>query len=332
MEALTKQEREIVSARMRTIACECQTDDRRAWRFKHEADRFEKCGEESLLLECQADQQRFATAIKCRSRICDDCGRAYFGSIVERFQEVVKVMMVNKRKGYYCGLLTLTVTTDRFAGRMPDRADIARLYRESTAFMRLFCGRYAGTFTKSGKVREDRKRWRGAGSISTIEVGQDNNNLHLHAVVYMPYTPLSIMRDAWKRITGDSYRVGLERARSVKNVTRYILKYITKPPETDSFDHLAQYAWMIKGTRRLRSSGMFYNHLVMPKKKKLRCCCPYCSGRLVPAGIALTAGLDQCVRRLWELLRQVETIGRNLLPPTYHASLGWVNWQLPAQV
>jgi hypothetical protein len=326
LERLTDQERLLVSARMREIAAGSD-DDRRAWRFKTEADRFEKCGKESLVLLCEHHNLKFHTKIDCKSRICDDCGRSYFGLVNGRFADIVKLMMANRRKGYFCSLLTLTVTTDRFKGAMPGRSDIKRFYRESSDFLRLFCGRYRGVFTKKGRVREDRKRWIGAGSLSVVEVGAGNNNLHLHAVVYMPFTPLSVMRAAWQRITGDSYRVGLDAARSPKNVVNYILKYITKPPSTDSYADLADYAWMIKGTRRLRSTGMFYNHLALKKTKKLRCCCPYCSGRLVPAGFAETMQLESCVQALWKLLRRVADLGRNLLPPTYKLGQGWVEWQ-----
>lgn len=328
LEVLSTQERREVAARMRSIAADSE-DDRRAWRFRTEAERFEKCGLESMLLLCEADNQKFETRICCKSRICDDCGRSYYAKVQGRFGEIVKLMMANKRKGYFCSLLTLTVTTDRFGGRSPDRSDIARFYKESSDWLRLFCGRYRGVFTKKGKVREDRKRWIGAGSISAVEVGHNNNNLHLHAVVYMPFTPASVMRAAWTKITGDSYRVQISPARSVRNVVNYILKYISKPPATDSYADLADYAWMIKGTRRLRSTGMFYNHLAAAKKKKLNCRCPYCSGRLVPAGIVETAHLEGATKSLWKLLRKVEDLGKNLLAPDYRLGQGWVDWQLP---
>lgn len=319
-----------MSQKMREIAAGAD-DQARAWRFRTEADRFEKCGKESLVLVCEYDKLKFHTKIDCKSRICESCGNNYFGQVNERFGEIVKLMMASKRKGYFCSLLTLTVTTNRFNGAMPGRQDIKRFYRESSDFLRLFCGRYRGVFTKKNKVREDRKRFLGAGSISVVEVGAGNNNLHLHAVVYMPFTPLSVMRAAWSKITGDSYRVQLSAARSPKNVVNYILKYITKPPATDSYTDLADYAWMIKGTRRLRSTGMFYNHLSMKKIRRLKCRCPYCAGRLVVEGISETLHLDAAVGKLWKLLRQAAELGRNLLAPTFSPVYGWVNWQ-PAEV
>lgn len=305
-------------------------DDRRAWQFKTEADRYEKCGKESLVMVCEYDKLKFHTKIDCKSRICESCGNNYFGQVNERFGEIVKLMMASKRKGYFCSLMTLTVTTDRFGGKMPGRAAIKRFYRESSDFLRLFCSRYRGVFTKKNKVREDRKRFLGAGSISVVEVGANNNNLHLHAVVYMPFTPLSVMRAAWTKITGDSYRVQLSAARSPKNVVNYILKYITKPPATDSYTDLAEYAWMIKGTRRLRSTGMFYNHLAIKKARRLKCRCPYCAGRLVIEGIAETIHLGAAVGKLWKLLRKAAELGRNLLAPTYSLNSGWVSFETDA--
>jgi len=330
MEVLDQAERSKVAQEMRRISSNSGAGAR-AWRFQVEADRYEKCGRESLLLRCDQDHQTFYTRITCKSRICEECGKSYYGKIGDNFRDLVKIILANKRSGYFCSLLTLTVTKDRFGDRMPNRSDIARFYRESSMFMRLFCGRYKGVWTKKGKVREDRRHWIGGGSVSVVEVGVDNNNLHLHAIVYMPFVPLSVIRSNWKRITGDSHVFRLDRARNAKHVTNYILKYITKPPATNSYRGLAEYAWMIKGSRRLRSTGMFYRSLLVPKKEKLRCRCPYCSGRLKIAGFVETAGMVHGVKKIWELIQKVAEGGRNLIAPTYHLEYGWVNWESDAR-
>lgn len=321
MEVLDQAERHQVAEEMRRISRDVGADSR-AWRFQVEADRYEKCGRESLLLKCEQDQQTFFTRITCKSRICEECGKSYYGKIGDNFRDLVKIILANKRSGYFCSLLTLTVTKDRFGGRMPNRSDIARFYKESSMFMRLFCSRYKGVWTKKGKVREDRRHWIGAGSVSVVEVGVDNNNLHLHAIVYMPFVPLSVIRSSWKRITGDSHVFRLDRARNAKHVTNYILKYITKPPSTNSYRGLAEYAWMIKGSRRLRSTGMFYRSLFASKKEKLRCRCPYCSGRLKIAGFVETCSLKRDVLKIWELLHSVVESGRNLPVPSLHWDYG----------
>jgi uncharacterized protein with PIN domain len=326
MEVLDQAERTEVAEEMRRISRDVGAGSR-AWRFQVEADRYEKCGREALLLQCEEDHRTFFTKITCKSRICEQCGKSYYGRIGDNFRDLVKIILANKRSGYFCSLLTLTVKKDRFGDRMPNRSDIARFYKESSMFMRLFCGRYKGVWTKTGKVREDRRHWIGAGSVSVVEVGVDNNNLHLHAIVYMPFVPLSVIRSNWKRITGDSHVFRLDRAKNVKHVTNYILKYITKPPAANSYRGLAEYAWMIKGSRRLRSTGMFYRSLVVSGRKRLRCRCPYCSGRLEIAGFVDSVDMARGVSNIWELLCQVESEGKNMSEPVHDPDRGWLDWR-----
>jgi len=266
----------------------------------------------------------FRTPIRCRSRICEDCGTVYWYKLRERMEQIVQLTMHAKRRGYYCSLLTLTVNKARFGDRMPDREDIARIYRESSEFFRLYCGKYRGVFTKAGKVREDRKHWDGAGSISVVEVGSDNNNLHVHAFVWMRYTPFSQLRRDWLKITGDSHVVNVKRAFSAKRAVRYILKYVTKPPQTESLNRVAEYAWMIKGSRRIRTSGTFYNHLKIERKPGLKCRCPYCSGGLKLSGIGEVAYMEKNRQNLFDLLRAREDRGENLPMPPW----SWIWWRV----
>lgn len=303
---LTKDERSRVAVAMRSLVGEPSIYDRKAWSFLAEAYHYETCGDNTRVVQCEACTTKFRVDVKCKSRICEDCGRHYYQQIVKPLREVIALILANKRKGYAASMVTLTVTTKRFGNRMPTRADISRIYRESTAFFRLFCGRYRGVFTKAGNVREDRKRWLGAGSISVLEVGADNNNLHIHALCYMPFVHQSVLKRAWSKITGDSFHVDIRAAygRSAHDLAWYILKYVTKPPSSESYTGIANYAWMIKGSRRLRSSGMFYNH-VRPLRSvdKLAFNCAICGGNLLTCGEVLVQYVDSAIRSLWEAAR-----------------------------
>jgi hypothetical protein len=303
---LTKPERHRVASEMRALVSQPSICDRKAFQFIAESQHYEQCGDQTVVVQCESDFLKCHIPVKCKSRICESCGRHYYQQIVKPLRDVIALILANKRKGYAASMVTLTVTSKRFSGRMPSREDIARIYKESTAFFRLFCGRYRGQFSKKGLVRENRKQWLGAGSISVLEVGAENNNLHIHALCYMPYVHHSVLKRAWSNITGDSFHVDIRAAygRTSRDLAWYILKYITKPPASESYSGIAEYAWMIKGSRRLRSSGMFYNHVrKLTPVDKLRFSCPYCGGRLLSCGFQLIEYVDSAIGNLWELLR-----------------------------
>jgi len=323
MEALSREERKTVATNMRDIAKGRDVTDDRAWRFTLEANRYEKCGTEVVKWECPEDRIPFYAKTTCKSRICEDCSGYYVHRLIDRMEDCIKMAMANRRKGWFVSLLTLTVTTDRFGHDLPTQEDLRRFYRETRDWLRLYCGKYRGVFTKSGKVREDRRYWRGAASISTIEVGADNNNLHLHAVCYMPYTPQSKLKRDWHRITGDSYIVDIRAADNPMQAANYILKYINKPPQSDSYNRIAEYAWMIKGSRRVRTTGYWYNHLKLGKKERMRIACPYCDSKLKIGGLVELAYLDKRAQPLFDLLRlREEREGELLRYPLWHGIWG----------
>ncbi|MHC4645183.1 MAG: hypothetical protein ACYTBJ_06760 [Planctomycetota bacterium] len=191
---------------------------------------------------------------------------------------------------------------------MPTRDDIKRFYKETALFLRLFYGKYQGKMTVKNdvvKVHERRKKFQGAGWIAAVEFGRDNNNLHCHAITYGPYIPWSQLLRAWQTITGDSRGVHIKPAKNPKKASNYILKYITKPPVTDSYARIAQYVITIKGTRRLRSGGIFYNRFKKTVKEKPACACAICNSRLIMDGTAKISDIDQA-HDLYAELRAID--------------------------
>jgi predicted nucleic acid-binding protein len=224
---------------------------------------------------------------------------------------------------------------------LPSREDIERLYRETAQFFRLYYGKYKARRTEKGEVVEvlrpytpvekderraiaklrrqakkngeplpefpkpDRRIPIHSGWLAVIELGKDNNNIHCHAIVYGPYTHWQKLRSSWEGITGDSHQVDIRKVTSAKALSEYVLKYITKPPQTENYQRVADYAVMIKGTRRIRSGGLFYGMLTLDKPEHRDCNCPECGTRLVMRGIILKI---QAVHHidLYEELRQIE--------------------------
>lgn len=284
MPALERSERKIIAEEMRGIArdyanlVEFWQNDRSQAMFK-EADRFEACGDLFSTLICNTDYTKYHIPHQCRSRICPDCGRALYRRLVNELAGLVGRVIQRRRKGFFLQLVTMTFNKARWGENLPGREAIMRCYKESARFLKMHFGKYYCTISKSGAIRENRKRFRGGGWIAVCELGRDNNNFHVHAVVYGHYEAYAGMQKEWARITGDSTVINFKRVQSPRTVANYILKYVTKPPETDSYNRLASYAWMIKGTRRIRTGGVFFNRVQL-RKSKMKICCPLCGGRL----------------------------------------------------
>lgn len=293
-------------------------EKKKGYTLLNEAERYAGCGHERRGFYCPDDGSKYWINIACRSRICERCGRIYKKKLERRMLPLIRKVTSQKRKGYVLALLTLTVTTKRWGDGMPERDDIKRLYTETSKFLRLYYGKYKARLSKSGKVVEQRKKKKqlkpgesnriyiGGGWIATLEVGTDNNNAHCHAIVHGPYRSLGRLREKWQNITGDSWNVDIKAIRTPKEVVNYVLKYITKPPQTESYHRIADYAVMIKGSRRLRSGGIFYNAFTLDKKDAPTCTCIYCHRRLVMEHDILKT--DECDDRLdlYAIKRQIE--------------------------
>lgn len=331
LDRFSREDRKNVAESMRRIAyCEVQKgNDRAGWGLLKESDRFAVCGCQFLNMACDKELMSFYIPVTCKSRVCPDCGRNLYGRMVGRTKEVIGQVLSKKRKGYFLTLVTLTFNKARYGDTLPDRQGIERAYRESSVFLRLFFGKYKSKLldgkivpvykqVKSDTGRKKRvKVWRGGGFMAVMEVGEDNNNLHVHAVCYGHYESYTGMAAAWAKITGDSINVDFDPVSSPARAANYVLKYITKPPQTDSYNRLAAYAAMIKGTRRLRTGGIFYNALKPRKREKAAVKCPFCGGELGFKGYLLDS---ECVDKnrqamLLPLLRDVKDSGK--LIPSY---------------
>lgn len=249
-----------------------------------EAERYSRCGTQAITLYCPNDYEKYFVRLFCHSRICERCARMYVKDLRSRVLPVVRQIASQRRRGYVLAQITLTVTSKRYKDSLPDREGIVRLYRESSQLLRRFFGKYAMRKTRTGRWREDRKRYVGAGWLAAVEVGKDNNNLHIHALTYGPIRSVKRLSEAWANITGDSFGVDIRR-KTPKQAVDYVLKYIGKPPASDSYCRIAEYSQMIKGSRRLRTGGIFYNHFKAPDRDKKTRLCLYCQARLLFDGI-----------------------------------------------
>ena len=318
---LDESERKIVSDRMRQVSNELERvenaafmaallngecpsyEDSRA-RSKparslySEACRFEDCGKFFFYWQCTHDQKYFRTVSRCRSRVCPECAKIYRHKVWTPIYDMLKKTHARKQPGFRLAMLTLTVTSNRFGGKLPDRNHIARFHKESALFFRRYFGRWRGKWGKNGKVHEDRKHWQGAGFIAVTEVGFHNNNLHLHAIVWSRYVDQAQLKAGWERITGDSFGVHISEIRTPKGATNYIGSYLQKVPDREAYTDLADLAVMLKGSRRLRTGGIFFGRFRMADLMLHELKCPICGRALRSVNRSRIDDWDQ-VPMLW---------------------------------
>lgn len=256
-----------------------------------EADRFENCRSRWMVYSCERCHTGFHVMETCKSRLCPVCQFRYCKDLEDQIKKRVGELRESAPNGYKVMQVTLTVTSKRYGDALPDRAGIKRLEKETREFLAENFGKYRVRRSRSGKLVEvkrskkaikpgdDPRIWQGRGWVCTMEVGADNNNLHCHALVWGPFVPWGTLKDRWAKITGDSFGVDI-RVKGLKDAIRYILKYLMKPPKTDSYARMADWLLAIRGSRRIRCGGVFYGRLKALPKEKLPCGCPLCFGKL----------------------------------------------------
>lgn len=327
----TQEERETIASKMVERAAELfSAGSREKETLYVEADRYENCRKRRGIYRCEQCESKYSFHRFCHSRICETCGRIFKQHLESQLVPIIEGLLESRRRGYVLSSLTLTVQKARFGDRMPNRADIKRLHEESAKMLKLFYGKYIVKMRANGKLyepaprwiyrkdpvtgrrkklrrreprivigrknkqREDYRYWKGAGAIACLEVGKDNNNLHLHAICYGPIHDITRFRESWARITGDSSNIklipignrtvrdnsGKPVELSVRHSVGHLLKYITKPPVSESYSRIAEFAIMLKGSRRLKTSGIFYDRIRMTRAVKEEKDCLVCAGRL----------------------------------------------------
>jgi hypothetical protein len=250
-----------------------------------EFERFAQCGNEYLPLDCGMCNTAHYVPIRCRSRLCEDCNKAWAKNIESQLVPEIGKLNAHKRRGYVLAHAVLTVGKWWGEDRMPNPDEIKQFARWCSDFTRLHYGKFVGAWSKSGKVVERRKRFQGGAWVRVLEFGLDNNNLHAHLIVYGPIKPKQVLDASWGRITGNRGRwVWIEKLRRTKQAVAYVMKYLVKPPVSLAYQNLAGYAISIKGTRRLATGGLLYNRVKskIDSLDRPRCSCTVCGSRLVP--------------------------------------------------
>lgn len=225
-----------------------------------EAERFLYCGDIQRVYECPKCSHKYKAPSSCNSRICPTCSQRMAHRFQSQFLEAVRPFWSRQAKTYGPKFLTLTFTTARWSGAYPSRAEFRECKRLVNLFVLRFYSRYKAVYSRHGRWYAGR-RVLGAGAVAVPEFGK-GNNLHFHLLAYGPYYRRDSLIAFWKQITGDSWLVDIREPKGgPKAAVRYVLKYIQKPPKTDSPTDLAAWAWLLKGSRRLATYGILYGRV-----------------------------------------------------------------------
>lgn len=239
-------------------------------------ERFRQCGQEGRVHQCPQCTVKFFSRFYCKARLCDVCARIYGRQVYKKTMDLIGPCLAERKKGWTVAMLTLSESSGKYRSRYPDRDEYKQFNRNVGAFCRLFYGKFRGRFTRTGKVSEDRKRYQGAGTVAVNEFGQDNNNLHCHILLYGPWIPWEKLQRAWVRITGGDTGCFIEPIRNPDKAAHYVAKYITKPPRFIDPARAVEFVKAVKGGRRIRTGGIFYNQIKISKVDRERDQCPFC--------------------------------------------------------
>ena len=122
----------------------------------------------------------------------------------------------------------------------------------------------------------------GIGALSNCEFGERGRKLHWHLMMYAPFMWKEDISAVWKDVTGGTCKIvdvsGIyvkgndkEDGGGILGALREAVKYSTKilTLSPDEVPHLYS---VLKGNRRFRAFGIFYNHELLDNKEKKHTC------------------------------------------------------------
>lgn len=200
-----------------------------------------------LTFYCSNCGYSFPVYMRCGDRTCPDCrSRDYF-----RLLGSYRAFLASKSR-----LRLITLTMRGRLGFLPKN----RVVRLRRAFKKL--------------LKKSYYRSRLVGGLYSIEAKKKLNgwNIHMHILAEGSFIEQKKLSRDWLQITGDSFIVDIRDAYSGLGGLKYILKYLTKSPDTLGCND--EYNQAFKGARLVSGFGTWYKKiLLLEKEAKI---CPVC--------------------------------------------------------
>jgi hypothetical protein len=190
-------------------------------------DAFCNCGSAMMVEASEAGDELRILGSYCHDRFCVACGN-------ERSERIAR-NVAKKVEGHVIRFVTFTVkhTTKPLYNQLRKLFADFRLIRRVEPWKSMVSG---GAYFCEIKLSEADGMW----------------HPHLHCLVEGGFIDQQQLRDAWLRITGDSFVVDVRAVSDQESVVRYVSKYVGKPVDASVYkdpERLAEYILAVGGTR-----------------------------------------------------------------------------------
>ena len=233
-----------------------------------EAFDFAKCGDPTCIFHyvvCKSDPTHFAKPIPhtCKLRICPECAHRESARLLKRYMPHIRRAVKHGKKRYRLRHIILTAGYDV---RHPEAKKQYRKLWKSVS--KLFDTLLGKGWTKTGQ-----------GYIPSCEFGEHGHKLHFHILFFGEYLEQRRISQVWEKLTTWKV-VYIREVKNPKKAASEVLKYCCKLTELDPHD-IPCLLEIIKGSRRIRSRGIFYN---LPKEPQQPATCEECGSHLTLMG------------------------------------------------
>ena len=199
-------------------------------------DRFDNCGSDCVVEYSPTLKKHRVKANYCGDRFCVPCCRAR----AIKFQAKLGQLIGDETPLF----ITLTLRNSR--------EPLAKLITHLLE-----------SFRRLRQTRLWRKLVRAGVGVIEIKKGSGGFGWHphLHVIALGSYVPQAELSDAWKRSTGGSFIVDVQRAKRTKDAAHYATKYVSKGWTAEvarDHDALCECIVAMRGRRLLVSFGEWY--------------------------------------------------------------------------
>lgn len=241
-----------------------------------QGDYYLYCGQLVRVWMCRTCECKYTAPAHCGLRICEYCGSRNVARVRAKLQPVIDRVVDSPQVGYSLYLVTLT----RRSTGAPTREAVRDLWVHARGLLQAFYLKHPGS-----------------GALVVMEAGS-RGMVHVHAVVWGPWVSVRPMRKWWTEHTGswviNVKRIGsklgqrparYEVRKNANAALQYILKYVGKVPRFTPTDGRSEAEWLVswllalKGTRRIRTYGIFYKPAPAPERTEAddhKVDCPGC--------------------------------------------------------
>lgn len=209
----------------------------------------------------------------CDFRICPDCAKRHTARLMNRFLPRIEEMMTLHPE-YRLRSITLTTKLNL------DDLDFKKTTTEGFNWIQRAMRKVVG------------KNWnkKGAGMLANWEVGPKGLLLHYHLIYFGPWVDQKKLSKTWLALTGNAYNVWVTKVKhnetdwqgAISEVLKYATKFYSEDKDTGERIYLSASLTVtlyeaLKGTRRIRSWGSFYN---IGQDEERVFCCTDCNAKM----------------------------------------------------